>query len=194
MGIPFIFLLIFGLAHPSGHQMVFFDDVGANPSLLSPIIEVLGSHNADVIYFVIPSRLDNGTAALLSGKKTGVHGYRHFCGEFNTSYANASRMLDKGLSDFRRFNMTPAYFRPPCDQISPEAKKAVKDHNLTFISGAPDYIMRCRNCTIEGEIAKTHLWLGSNITFHQNAFLDPHNRLNRGKLAVMDDVLGYFDK
>jgi len=39
-----------------------------------------------------------------------------------------------------------------------------------------------------------HLLFGGNITFHQNAFLGPHNRLNTEKLAVMDSVLGYFDR
>lgn len=193
MHIPLILLLLFGFVPSSGHQTVFFDDVGDNPSLLASMIPVFDSHKADVIYFVIPTRLDNGTAALLAGKKTGVHGYKHFCGEFRTSYANASIMLDKGLSDFHAANLTPLYFRPPCDQISPEAKKAVLDHNLTFISGAPDFIFSCKDCSVGGDIDRMHLLFGGNITFHQNAFLGPHNRLNRGKLAVMDSVLGYFD-
>jgi len=194
MNIPLVLLLLFGLAHPSSDQAVFFDDIGNNPSLLAGMIQVFDSHKADVIYFAIPTRLDNGTAALLAGRKTGIHGYKHFCGEFRTSYANASIMLDKGLSDFHAAGLYPVYFRPPCDQISPEAKKAVLDHDLTFISGAPDYIFRCTDCAAGGDIAKMHLLFGGNITFHQNAFLGPHNRLNTEKLAVMDSVLGYFDR
>ena len=190
MKLPFILLLILGFAPVQSDQTVFLDDIGMNAPLLSEIMQVLDSHEVDVIHFVIPSRLDNGTAELLSGRKIGVHGYAHFCGEFNVSHETAYSLLEKGMSNFSAFDLSPTYFRPPCDLISPDARRAVDDFNLTFISGAPDYILTCKNCSLEKEIASLNLWVGGNISFHQNAFLGP----GRHKLKIMDEILCFFDR
>lgn len=191
MRLPFIFLLVLGLTHAPPEQFIFLDDVGANPELLSDFIKIFDPYDTQVLYFVIPSRLDPETAELLSGRDIGIHGYEHFCGEFNTSYENACFLLEKGMSDFRAFDLTPNYFRPPCDIISPEARRAVDDLDLIFISGAPDYLFSCRECSLEKEIAKVQVWLGGNISFHQDAFLTPDKRIDHSKLEVMEEILAF---
>ena len=191
MRLPFILLLVLGLTQAPPEQLVFLDDIGANPELLSEFIRIFDQYDTQVLYFVIPSRLDPETANLLSGRDIGIHGYEHFYGEFNTSYENAYFLLEKGMSNFTSFALRPLYFRPPYDLISPEARRAVDDLDLIFISGAPDYLFSCRECSLEKEIAKVQVWLGGNISFHQDSFLTPDKRIDHSKLEVMEEILAF---
>ncbi len=182
-----ILLLLAGACAQHERKTVYLDDVGSRPIFLQNITEVLERHKVDVVYFTVADRLDAGTAGMLKNKITGVHGLTHYCGEFYKNYTESKKLLSEALEKFNEKNLTPKYFRPPCDMGSDGAKQAAKEAGLVYVKRTPDFLFDCRqDCIKEASALREYLKTNKATTIHQN-------EMDAYKLKVFDEVLAQYD-
>jgi len=182
-----ILILLAGACTQHERKTVYLDDVGSNPSFLKNITNVLEKHNVDVIYFTVPDRLDKGTVEILRNKTIGVHGVKHYCGEFDKNYTESKMLLDEALEKFHANNLTPKYFRPPCDKASNDAKRAAEEAGLIYVNRVPDLLFNCTHDCAEDALAlREYLKIKKATTIHQN-------EMTQYKLKVFDEVLAQYD-
>lgn len=182
-----LLLLIAAACVQHERKTIYVDDVGSNPKFLRNITEVLERHDVNAVYFTVAGRLDAGTAEILRNRTTGVHGLTHYCGEFDRNYTESKRILEEALEKFRERNVTPKYFRPPCDMASEDAKRAAEEAGLIYVRRAPDLLFNCKeDCTKEALLLSEYLKVNGTTTIHQN-------EMSAYKLKVLDEVLSRYD-
>jgi peptidoglycan/xylan/chitin deacetylase (PgdA/CDA1 family) len=192
----FLFWLINFLLSPV-EVVIYVDDVSASYPIeeLKEINAIIDKHDAKAIYFIIP---DHKNASFspefveeLKNRELGLHGWRHERGEFDTNYKDAYEMIKEGRIKLEGHNLKPTYFKPPWNEISKEAERAVLQNNLSLINLSFDreYCWYKENIHPWYELGMIDLYLDKRleITIHVHA-------INQGKgLEILDKLLNKAD-